>query len=263
MVVFPQLSSGSGTQYPTIRRRRVRTAANHLRDGSVVAWPDEAYASNAWDLALRDLTDEESESLTTLFERVEGRLGTFTFVDPTANLLAHSGDLTAACWQKGPLMQVAEGLSDPLGGQRAMRVTNASAAVQSVTQVVEAPAWFMYSFSVYARSAAPVNIALTRSAGSMSHSRQFQIGAGWRRCVSAGALNATGAGVRFGVEVPAAGAVELFGLQAEAQPCASAYKRTYERDGVYRSARFDEDVLRLISDGPDQHRYQLRIVARD
>jgi hypothetical protein len=263
MVVFPQLSSGSGAQYPTIRRRRVRTAANHLRDGSVVAWADDALANTAWDLALKDLTDEESESLTALFESVEGRLGTFTFVDPTANVLAHSGDLAAACWQRGPLMQLVEGLSDPLGGQRAARLTNASAVTQSVSQLVEAPAWFRYSFSVYARSAAAVNIALTRSTGSASHSRQYMIGPGWRRCVLSGALNATGAGVRFAVEVPASTAVELFGVQAEAQPCASAYKRTFERDGVYRAARFDEDVLRLISDGPDQHRYHLRIVARD
>jgi hypothetical protein len=263
MVVFPQLSSGSGTQYPTIRRRRFRTAANHLRDGSVVGWADGGFASTAWELALQDLTDEESECLEALFESVEGRLGTFTFVDPTANLLAHSGDLKAACWQRSPLMQVVAGLSDPLGGQRAVRLTNASAVMQSVSQQVEAPAWFTYTFSVYARSAAAVSIALIRSTGSASHSRQYTIGPGWRRCVLSGALNATGAGVRFGIDIPAATGVEIFGVQAEAQPGASAYKRTFERDGVYSAARFDDDVLRLISDGPDQHRYHLRIVARD
>lgn len=263
MAVFPQLSSGGGAQYPMVRRRRVRAAANRLRDGSVVAWSDNAFASNAWDLSLRDLTDAESASLNELFESVEGRRGTFTFVDPAANLLAHSGDFSADCWQKGPLVQVLNGVSDPLGGQRGVRLTNASQAAQSVSQVLEAPAWFTYAFSVYARSGSPTNIALTRSSSSASHSRQYGIGPGWTRCVLAGALSTSTEGVRFSIELPAATAVDLFGVQAEAQPCASAYKRTFERDGIYRAARFDDDVLEMISDGPDQHRYHLRIVARD
>ena len=66
-----------------------------------------------------------------------------------------------------------------------------------------------------------------------------------------------------GFEVPEAGAIEVFGFQVEAQPCASAYKKTGARNGVYSSARFGEDTLRVVTDGPDQHRFQIRITAKD
>jgi hypothetical protein len=263
MVVFPQLSTGAGAQYPMIRRRRVRTAANHLRDGSVITYADTAFASNGWDLALRDLTDEESEAVRHLFESVEGRRGTFTFVDPSANLLAHSDVLQETCWLKGPLVQITAGIDDPLGGRRGVRLTNAAQTVQAVSQLLEAPAWFTYTFSAYVRAAGQTNVALTRSTPSISHSRQYGVGPGWTRCVLSGALNTSGTAVRFSLELPAATAVDIFGMQVEAQPCASAYKATGDRDGIYKSARFDDDVLQLISDGPDQHRYHLRIVARD
>lgn len=263
MVVFPQLSSGAGAQYPMIRRRRTRTAANHLRDGSAIVYPDRAFTNNGWDLALRDLTDEESAAVRDLFESVEGRRGTFTFVDPAANLLAHSGKLKEDCWASGPMVQIIEGIDDPLGGTRGVRLTNAGQTFQSVSQTLEAPGWFTYTFSVYARSAGESAITLTRSSGAASHARQYSVGPGWTRCALSGALSTSATSVRFSLEAPAATAVDVFGMQVEAQPCASAYKRTGERDGIYKAARFDDDVLQLISDGPDQHRYQLRIVARD
>ncbi len=51
------------------------------------------------------------------------------------------------------------------------------------------------------------------------------------------------------------------GCMAEAQPAPSAYRRTTSRSGVYRRARFDDDLLTMISEGPEQHSCRVRIVA--
>jgi hypothetical protein len=262
MIVFPQLMSGASAQYPTVRRRRVRAIANRLLDGSVIKYADTGVSSNVWDLSFRDLTDSESDAVQSLFQAVEGRKGTFTFLDPTANLLAHSEELDRSSWTVSPMIAVAENIDDPLGGNRGIRVVNAAQAPQSIIQGFEAPAWFCYTFSLYARSASSA-VSLSRSSSGAAHSRVFALGASWSRCVLSGALSSTDTLLRFGVELAAGATVDLFGLQVEAQPSVSAYKRTGERGGVHLSARFDDDTLRLLSDGPDQHRFDLRIVAKD
>jgi hypothetical protein len=50
-------------------------------------------------------------------------------------------------------------------------------------------------------------------------------------------------------------------MQVEAQLAPSAYRKTTSRSGVHQKARFDNDVLTLVSDGPEQHSCKVRIVA--
>lgn len=263
MIVFPQLTTGAGAQYPLVRRRRCTSVVNVLADGSTVAYADSTPRSNTWSLALRDLTDMEADSIQRLFETVEGRQGNFTFLDPAANLLAHSEELDNSCWNKDPMLQLNTGVDDPVGGRRAMSLVNSGQSVQNLSQTLNAPGWFGYAFSVYARSTANSALSLIRSGQSSTHARVFSLGPGWTRCVLSGALNVSDESVRFALELPAGASVDLYGIQAEAQPSASAYKATRDRNGVYSNARFDDDVLLSFADGPDQHRLDLRIVARD
>jgi hypothetical protein len=263
MLVFPQLTTGAVGQFPIVRRRRYNAVANVLADGSQVAYADASPRTNTWDLTLRDLTDDEANHILQLFQNVEGRRGTFTFIDPTANLLAHSEDFDEACWTKGPMIQFGTGIDDPVGGSRAIRAINAGQANQSLSQSIPAPAWFEYCLSIYARSAGGSSISLTRSGAVFAQTRVFPLGPGWTRCMLSGALNSTDESVQFAIELPAGASVDLYGVQAEAQPSASAYKRTGERNGIFSKARFNDDMLRQTSDGPDQHRISLRIVAKD
>ena len=66
----------------------------------------------------------------------------------------------------------------------------------------------------------------------------------------------------FGVEIGAGQSVDLFGMQAEAQPGASGYKQTFSKCGLYPRARFLDDTLSLTTEGPDQHACRIRIHAR-
>ena len=59
-----------------------------------------------WRLRYEELTDGEMDTLRSFFEGVEGRLGTFTFLDPAGNLLAWSEQLDAEVWEKDPLVTV-------------------------------------------------------------------------------------------------------------------------------------------------------------
>jgi hypothetical protein len=263
MLVFPQLTTGAIGQFPVVRRRSWTAVNNQLTDGSAVVYSDGSPRTNSWELALRDLTDAEANAIETLFDGVEGRRSGFTFVDPTANLLANSEDLGNSCWTNGPMIQLTPGIDDPLGGTRAVRVINAAQTSQAVVQTLAAPAWFGYCFSVYARSIGGSSLSLTRSSSSATHTRLFQLGGGYARCVLSGALSATDPSLQFALELPAGASVDVFGIQAEAQPFPSAYKRTTSNSGVYSNARFDMDILDLIDDGPDQHRFDLKIVAKD
>ncbi len=263
MLVFPQLQTGAGGQFPIIRRRTLTTMGNTLADGSRIVYADGPLRANAWDLTLRDLSDNECAAIQQLFESVEGRKGTFTFLDPVSNLLAHSEELDGSCWTKDPMLQITTGIDDPMGGHRAIRLINAGQTGQSLTQSLAAPAWFGYSMSVYARSDAASPLSLVRSSPTNTQMRVFTTGPGWTRCAVSGALNATESTVAFALQLPAGASVDLFGIQVEAQPGASAYKASGAHNGVYSHARFDHDMLRSVCDGPDQNRLDIRIVARD
>src|SRR5215469_3285844 len=133
MLAFPQLNSGALVQTSSFRRTsETRTEANRLADGSEVRGPDYNAAEAIWEVALSELSDGELTSISTLFDAVEGRVGTFTFLDPAGNLLQWSEDLSRNCWQKGAMLQLLPSIADPFGGTGAVRVTNAGQSAQDV-----------------------------------------------------------------------------------------------------------------------------------
>src|SRR3954470_14962186 len=126
MPTFPQLRSGSGAQFPIRKRRVTRTIINECGDGRVLKLSDPTASRIVWDMQFRELTTEEMEAIRCLFQAVEGRMNCFTFVDPMDNLLSWSEDPEQPVWEKGPLLQVTTGISDPFHGVSAFRLTNAT-----------------------------------------------------------------------------------------------------------------------------------------
>ena len=165
MLYFPQLDSGASVQYPFVKRRIFRTVVNTLADGSAAKLLDPGATMVAWELQFASLSGAERARLEGFFHAVEGRLGSFTLLDPTENLLLWSGDLDAGVWTAGPQLSVTGGIADPGGGTSATHLANTGAADQSITQSIEAPGWYCYCFSVYARSSATGRLTLFRSAG--------------------------------------------------------------------------------------------------
>src|SRR5215472_177805 len=113
MPVFPQV-----TVYPITRQLNLRTVVNTLPDGSTVVFADSDAAANTWELQAKGLTAFEWASIETFFKSVSGQWQTFTFLDPTGNLLAESETFSAGAWTNGPLIQLTASVTDPFGTAR-------------------------------------------------------------------------------------------------------------------------------------------------
>ena len=261
MLYFPQLVSGATVQYPFLKRRVQRTITNNLAGGNALKLLDPGWAKVEWELTFETLNSEERSRLEEFFDAAGGRLNEFTFLDPTQNLFLQSEDLGASAWTKGPLVALNTGIADPNGGMSATRMSNTGSASQRIQQTIEAPGCFCYCFSLYARSEAAARVVLFRSTGGTEETTSYAIGASWVRLVLPGASQSEDESVGFGLSLEPGTAVDIYGLQAEAQPAPSMYRKTTSRCGVYSRARFDDDLLSITSYGPEQHSCTLRIVA--
>ena len=261
MLYFPQLLSGATAQYPLLKRRVCRTIASVTAEARMLKLFDPGSSRLEWELTLQALTTEERAELAAFHHAAEGCLGEFTFLDPTENLLAWSGDPNETLWTKEPFLSLVSGVADPDGGAGAHRVTNGSALPQTLQQTIEGPGRFHYCFSLYARSQSPGVLGVYRSTGGNEAGAVRSVGPAWRRLTHAGRSQTTAEGVTFGIRLSPASTVEVYGMQVEAQLAPSAYRKTTSRCGVHEKARFDNDVLTLISDGPEQHSCKVRIVA--
>ena len=256
MLAYPQLATGALAQFPVQKRRSLRTIVNMLGDGHSIRLADPLGEITDWQLQYTNLSDQEATALRQFFEATEGGLRVFTFLDPTANLLAWSDHLDHAEWTKAPLLSITGGLADPLGGTNAWHVANSGAGAQSLFQTLEAPGGYLYSLSVYAKSAAP-GAAVTFLLGSSRADRALSDA--WSRITFSGFGDGAAEQVAFGIEVPAGGSVDLFGMQVEPQARASAYKPS-TTGGVYPSAWFRDDTLALTATDVNRHSATVNII---
>lgn len=261
MLVFPQLSTGVAGQFPLTRREVARTVVNSLLDGRTVRYADTGWPGTQWDLPATALAAGEWNAIEALFQATEGRLESFVFLDPADNLLSWSEDLSNAAWQKDAMLQVTAGIADPLGTSRAVRVTNTGQAAQRLTQQLAVPGWFQYCFSVEARSGGGSALTMIRATAGNSQAQTSSLSGAWTRIVSSGKFTNTDESIQFSIELAAGASVDLFGLQVEAQPGASAYKKTTERSGVYASARFLDDRLVVTAQGKDRMDAVIRVAS--
>ena len=262
MLVFPQMSTGSVALYPLQRRRSRRTVVNTLRDGSSVVYADPDWAEKRWDLECAGLSQVEWGAVEGLFDAVTGRLGTFTFLEPAGNLLAQSEDFASSVWDKGVLVGVTAGISDPLGGTAAGRVTNSSPVAGDVAQTLAVPGDFQYSLSVWARATVAASVTLFASTTGGSADRSFELSTEWRRIVLPVGLDQVTETVTFGARLGVGITVELFGMQVDAQPGAGDYQKTGASGGVHALARFGSDVLTVRARGTDVYDAAIRIVSK-
>ncbi len=261
MLYYPQLTTGSISQFPVTRTVNMRTVANQLPSGFTIRMADTGSQKVQWRLVYSDLTDGERSSLESLFEASEGQLNTFTFLDPTDNLLMWSEDWTQSVWTPDPLLQVSGGVSDPLGGSAAMQLTNTAQTTQQIVQNTSGPSSFVYCYSVYVRSAVPATIQLVVTATGQVSLTAVNTGASWTRVTASGNLSVQQDGVGFGVQLPAGVQVDAFGAQVEAQPGAGLYKQTIDLGGVYSSTRFSSDLLSVTATAPNQHSCQIGLIS--
>jgi hypothetical protein len=259
---FPQLTTGATGQFPIRKRRTARTVVNEACDGRQIKWPDTGNAIVEWELLFEGINDDERQRIEQFFADMEGRLRSFTFLDPTGNLLEWSEKLTEPIWEKDPQLRLTPGMADPVGSMRATTVTNDTAADGQLRQTLNAPGGYVYAFSLHARSTSGGEVRLSRSSGGILHEASYDLGVNWKRLLLTGGFDSVEETVQFGLQVGAQTSAEVFGLQVEAQPAASTYKKTFSRGGIHAGARFQADLLEMTCTGPGQHSGRVTIEAK-
>jgi hypothetical protein len=260
MLVFPQLTTGAAALYPVTKQSLQRTVVNVLADGSMIVYADPDGAIAGWTLRATGLTQAEWNAIESLFQQTAGMSRTFTFLDPAGNLLLQSENLSAGAWTTGALVHLTAGISDPFGTTRATRLVNTGQASAGVTQILNVPGSFQYSLSAWVRTTSGSAVTLAIANGSKS----LAAGTQWKRVYFSSNPGQTGATtVTFGAQIAAGGSVELFGMQAEAQPGPSDYKITGAAGGVYPKARFGSDQITVTAEGTDVYDAVIQIVSTE
>ena len=252
---YPQLTSGALSQFPIVKQRKQRTVLNALADGSTIKLADPAGGTVGWELRYENLSDTEINALQQFFLAVEGSLNSFTFLDPTGNLLAWSGNLSNAVWQAAPFLTLTGGLADPFGGSGAWHLTNSGGGAQMLAQTLNVPTSYTYCFSVYAFSSQPTTIQLQLG----KNSAQVALNSQWSRCQITGTGDPSANAVELGIGLAAGATLSVFGPQAEAQLAPSAYKATTE-GGVYTNARFRDDTFTFTTTDVNRHSATVNIL---
>jgi hypothetical protein len=254
---FPQIGAGSIAQFPLRRSRKWRAIVNELESGERILLPDTAAGQVEWQLSYQDLTDAETATLSSLFSASQGGFETFTYIDPMANLLGWSENLSQPNWQAG-LLQCTSGVTDPLGTQRAWSLANGSAGTQQLQQTLGVPGAYVTCFSAYLRANTPGTIIMSRD----SVTTTAMIGPAWKRAFASGPGSAGATESTFSIAAGAGQTIQVYGLQVEAQPYPSLYKQTTTALGIYEETWFANDVLTITGTSPGLSSCNVVLVSR-
>lgn len=257
-MVFPQLNSGAMAQFPFRRRTGFRTVVNEAADGSEMLASDVDFAERVWLLSAHELSDAEWQGVEDLFIQSEGRLQSFLFLEPGANLLSWSELLSDPVWSKDAGVMIGGGQPDPTGGMGAAQISSGGSP-GTVSQTVSGPGAFRYAGSVWARTAQSGVLVQVDDGGSQIVQATVDDGNQWKRYSVGYNLTSASESVVFRMVLPAGATVNVFGPQLEAQVSPSAYKKTLEQAGVYPNARFDQDTLGDGLIGVGRHSGEIRI----
>jgi hypothetical protein len=261
MLIYPQLQAGNMAQFPLKKHLTMRTVQNRLLDGSRIVQRSLLAATTEWELLYSGLSDEERTKIEALHTATEGRLRTFTFLDPAGNLLRWSEDLSNTVWTKDAGLTVTGGISSPQGSARASLVANATPIAQNIKQTIAAPGNFTYAFRLQVKAAQDTQFVLFLECGSARQTKQVTAKSEWTTVWISGNLQETGENTAFGFEIPANQAIEVFGIGVTPQPGPGEYVRTRSTSGVYQNVRFANDQLSITTHGPNDTAMTVRLTT--
>jgi len=257
MSFYPQIASGAIAQFPARRERQWRSIANELESGEQILLQDPDGGMIGWDLRYVDLSDAEATALKNLFASCSGSYAWFTFIDPMANLLGWSEDLTRSDWQTG-LLTTSYGANDPLGTQRATTLVNGQPGAQPLVQSVSMPGDYAACLSAWIRSDVGGNITLQRD----NTQSVIVATSSWMRIYLSAPGIAGAPQSTFSISLNAGQSIDIWGLQVEAQPYPSPYKQTFAARGIYNETYFANDDLTVTSTAPGLFSSAVQLISR-
>ncbi len=258
---YPHLNEGIAAQFPIRRTTRYRTVVNVNDLTTGLRTSDPGARRIAWWLRYQGLADNEMASLQNFFRAVRGPLDSFVFLDPEANLLAHSENLADPIWQSTAGLSVTPAPASPVEAEQAFRLTSAPGQTAQVYQAVNADASYRWVLSMYARAVTSDSLTLfLRSAGD-EQSMTYTLESQWKRFHFGGQFWSSGSGVEVGLRLNEGASADITAIQLEAQCSPSRYKRSSSLGGVYPDARFAQDSVRFTTLAPNCHQAALIVTA--
>lgn len=261
MPFYPQLSSGNLLQFPLAKQLRRRIVENRLLDGSRIVQLSAEPLSRRWALSYSELSDAERTLLNQFHTAMEGRLRTFSFLDPTGNLLKWSEKLTNTVWSKAAGLEIVEGISSPNGSNRANRLNNPTSVTQQLKQTVSASGLFNYCFSFQARAAESTVVDILLGDGLNTISSNVRLETTWNKYWVSGSLQSSSDTVHFGIELPAGTSIEVFGMQSAAQIGPGEYLKTQAASAVYEKVRFADDQFSFTAQAQDNNSLTIHLTT--
>jgi hypothetical protein len=260
MRYFPQLETLTAGQYPLRRERQERVVRHESLDGRQRTYYDGNGSRVGWVLQYEGLTDGERAAIDALFNECEGRLQTFTFLDPAANLLRWSEDYNQNVWTVDPMINMVPAFDDPWEMTRATSMVNNGSIPQKVSQTISSSGMLQYCLSAYVAGFGDFTLRI--DSGGVVEERVLRGSGAWRRYSFAAKPGSAAEAVTFSLVLMPGQAVALTGMQAEAQPGPGGYRRTNSRCGLYANARFAEDELAWTQQAPNNNAAEIRIESR-
>ncbi len=258
---FPQLRPGSALQYPLRKAMSYRTVANPADAVTSLRSTDSGFRQMEWSLHLRGLSDAELAAVRTLYQSSRGQHGEFVFLDPDGNLLARSEEFTVPVWSKSVGLTVSSALTKPEAADAAFTLQSPVSGHAELWQSLDLPTHYHWLFSVYARAESPLDLTLFMRSVHGERQHIVRLTQSWRRYWFCGLWWPAGQGIDVGVRLPPNVIAEVTAAQLETQTAPAAYKPTLATTGVFASARFLDDQLRVTTLAPNCHQMNLRIGA--
>lgn len=234
LLPFPALDSGAIAQAPvqlSIQRRIPRTV---FPDGSQVIANLDNRRQYLWKLQYNHLSMAEQERFTAFLEAIQRGAVEFLFPDPLGNLLRNSEDLSGPAWTKSPGLEV--GPIEYIPGRTSWILTNSTAIVQQLEQVVGLPSNYSLCFSIWATWTSEQSFALRVGAAGSERRASLVADAPKQFAVSERPA-ANSSTIRVAVEVPPNSQLIVSSPQLEIGLKPQGYVSTGEQCGVFTSAR--------------------------
>lgn len=269
---FPQLGTGSSAQLPNTTELDFNTEVQDVPCGSRYAWSWYAgIITNApqgplyrWPLSLKGLTLTEREMLETFIASMMGGFGTFTYLDPSGNLVLNSQMFGDPSWTLSGCTVTTTSTADPYGGTTAQILTGTSDSKLTSVVLPDGLAsgfWLCASIWVKAATAQSLQIGFVDSTSAVLASETYALTAGvWKRIVCPVLLaTANPVSVVIGGTAWGATALTLFGAQVVPMPAAGGYARTPGNYGLHPSCCLESDIPEWKYVGPNEFEIDLPI----
>jgi hypothetical protein len=238
----------------------MRTVANQLPSGFTIRMADTGAQKVQWRLGIFGSHRWRAISIESLFEASEGQLNTFTFLDPTDNLLMWSEDWTQAVWTPDPLLQVTGGMRTRW--EAARDAADEHCANHATDHSEHKRTKFVrVLLQRVCTERVPATIQLVVTATGQVSLTAVTTGASWTRVTASGSLSVQQDGIGFGVQLPAGVQVDAFGAQVEAQPGRDCTSRPSTSAASIRARGFLPTYSQFTATAPNQHSCQIGLIS--